>query len=220
MNLVTLALELLLPALCAGCGAPGSACCPACRAELTRPQPATRGSLPVPAYALAPYGGTPRRLVLAYKERGRRDLADPLGHALADSLPHLPEARAAPDGTWWLVPAPSRRAASRQRGGPHLLALARRCALHLTRAGHSAAVAPALRLSSRARDAMGLDRDQRAANLAGRLRIDPRGHPPPGAPLVLLDDVITTGATISACTRALTTAGWEVSAALVLTAAG
>ncbi|AIJ25885.1 putative amidophosphoribosyltransferase [Amycolatopsis methanolica 239] len=212
-------MDLLLPALCAGCGVAGAACCAACLLDLARPHPAPRGSAGVPVYALAAYEGTARRLVLAYKERGRRDLADPLGRAMAAAVPHLPEARAAPDGTWWLVPAPSRRSASRQRGGAHLLRLARRCAAHLARAGHAAAVAPALWLSSRARDAVGLDRDQRAENLAGRLRLEPRGHPPPGAPVVLLDDVTTTGATIAACTRTLATGGWEVTSALVLTAA-
>lgn len=178
----------------------------------------TAGTTPV--YALARYGGAARRLVLAYKERGRRDLAASLGAALAGALPYLPEARPDPAGLWWLVPVPSRRVASRVRGGPHLLRLARVCAAELAAAGHAAAVAPALRLGSGVRDAVGLDRAQRAANLAGRLAVDARGLPPPGTPVVLLDDVVTTGATAAACSGALATRNCQVTAVLALTAAG
>jgi len=238
-------------------------------------------------YALARYDGPARRLVLAYKERGRRDLTAALGRALAAALPFLPEVglggggpesdgaregslsasraregvlgasraregvlgashvregvlganrardgapessltrRAVPDarnswdGVLWLVPAPSRRSASRARGGPHVLRLARACAGGLAAAGHEVAVAPALRLARGARDAVGLDHVQRAANLAGRVRLDPRGLPPPGAHVVLLDDVVTTGATAAACIGALAEGGFPVSAVLALTA--
>ncbi|WP_236789221.1 ComF family protein [Amycolatopsis sp. GM8] len=214
-------LELLLPASCAGCGAPGAACCPQCVAMFGRPERVARGptARTAPVYALARYRDVARRLVLHYKERGRRDLAGPLGGVLAAALPHLPEAQPDADGVWWLVPAPSRRVASRVRGGPHLRRLAGACAAGLAGSGRPAAVAPALRLGAGARDAVGLSREQRAANLAGRLRLDPRGVPPPGTPVILLDDVITTGATAAACTHTLTAAGFPVRLILTLTAA-
>ncbi|MEQ0560238.1 hypothetical protein ABJI51_14215 [Amycolatopsis sp. NEAU-NG30] len=58
------------------------------------------------------------------------------------------------------------------------------------------------------------------ANLAGRLRFREAGRPPPGIPIVLLDDVVTTGATAAACVRALADEGFTVSAVLTLLAAG
>jgi predicted amidophosphoribosyltransferase len=92
--------------------------------------------------------------------------------------------------------------------------------MSLARAGLPAAVAPALLLGAGARDAVGLDRAQRTANLAGRLQFCPAGAAPPGTPVVLLDDVITTGATAAACTRVLAEGGMSVAAVLTLTAAG
>jgi predicted amidophosphoribosyltransferase len=65
---------------------------------------------------------------------------------------------------------------------------------------------------------VGLDAGARSANLLGRLRPDPRHHPPPDVPVILLDDVITTGATATACTAALASIGVRVAAVLALTA--
>lgn len=208
------ALDLLLPQDCAGCGSPDGPCCPTCTRLLDGQTMFRHGS---GVHALARYDGAARRLVLAYKERGRRDLARPLGLALAGALPRLPGARPDVEGGWWLVPAPSRRSASRYRGGPHMLRLARHCAEALASRGAAAAVAPALELGAGARDAVGLSRVQREANLAGRVHTRRAGLPPPGTPVVLLDDVVTTGATAAACTRALREAGIAVTATLTLT---
>ncbi|GLY34915.1 hypothetical protein Amsp01_009390 [Amycolatopsis sp. NBRC 101858] len=204
-------------------------------------------------FALARYRGVGRRLLIAYKERGRRDLAASLGRALAEALVVLPlrgtEAGGQSPGAahrsagvrepgWTsapsararvaapavrsicLVPAPSRRSAARVRGGPHVERLAVAAASVLAERGFEVAVAPALELTGGARDAVGLDRAERVANLAGRLRFREAGRPPPGFPVVVLDDVITTGATAAACVRALAGEGIEVAAVLTLLAAG
>jgi predicted amidophosphoribosyltransferase len=231
--------DLLLPLRCAGCDERGVALCPLCRHAIdpgdAPPRPYGRHS-PVPIYSVAEYQGRARAVLLAYKERDRRDLAAPLGDLLANALLHLPRthlphataapdrttpdaalapgrsipaaaAPAAPDRTWWLVPAPSRASAARRRGGSHLLRLARATAEALARSGHPAGVAPALRFGAGVRDSVGLDRAARAANLAGRVRFREPAAPPVGARVVLLDDVVTTGATAAACVRELRRAG-------------
>ncbi|OXM52191.1 ComF family protein [Amycolatopsis alba] len=208
-------LDLLIPARCASCGAPGAPCCATCQtawgslSEITRAP--TAGLVPV--YALARYSDDARRLILAYKERGRRDLAPSLGLALAEALLHLPE----PAAGHCLVPVPSRRHASRVRGGPHVRRMAEECAKVLSSKGKPATVAPVLELKAGVRDAVGLTRAERAVNLDGRIRLVAGAHP---ARAILLDDVITTGVTAAACVRLLDISGIHVSAVVALAAAG
>jgi predicted amidophosphoribosyltransferase len=204
-------LDLIVPQRCAGCGEPATAWCARCARSFGRPQPVARPGLH-DAYALGEYQGAARRAVLAYKERGRRDLAAPLGRALATALPAI---RAGPVV---LVPAPSRPAAARARGGQHMTTVAQRCARDLARSGVPATVVPALRLDGRAVDSVGLDARAREANLLGRLCPNPRHRPRPDVQAILLDDVITTGATATACVSALRAIDVPVAAVLALTA--
>jgi predicted amidophosphoribosyltransferase len=106
------------------------------------------------------------------------------------------------------------------RGGPHIERLANAAASVLAARGIEVTVAPALELTGGVRDAVGLSREQRMANLAGHMRFREAARPPPGMPVVVLDDVITTGATAAACARALAAEGVTVSAVLTLLAAG
>ncbi|HKN98266.1 MAG TPA: ComF family protein, partial [Pseudonocardiaceae bacterium] len=146
ITLLTTIADIFLPVVCAGCGADGEPLCVRCSAVFDGPfavdRPATEHGPPV--HALAEYGGVARTVLLSFKERGRRDLAGPLGRMMAAVLPTLDGAARARDGTWWLVPAPSRPRAARNRGGPHMLALARRMAAALASQDEPTAVAPAL----------------------------------------------------------------------------
>lgn len=208
--------ELLLPSTCGGCGAPGGGWCPAC-AE------ATGGPLPVrlgragPAAAAGRYRGPLRRALLGYKERGRRDLAPALAGLLVPAVAAvLP---VSPPGPVWLVPAPSRPGAARMRGGDHVCRLACGLAARLGPAGLAARVAPVLALDRRVRDSVGLDPAARAANLAGGMWLrppGPDGGPGPDAVVVLVDDVVTTGATLRTCRDVLGRGRVRVSAAVVL----
>jgi predicted amidophosphoribosyltransferase len=212
-------LDMILPQSCAGCSSAAGPLCASCAARLRQPSPVYRALCSkLPVYALAEHRGAPRAALLAYKEQGRRGLAGPLAEPLAEALPQLAGARPDRSGTWWLVPAPSRRSAARARGGSHVARLAARCAARLSTPASRAAVAPALSLSAAARDSVGLSAAGRLANLTNEVHLERAGLPPPRSPVVLLDDVVTTGATAAVCAAVLAAAGYRVTALLALTA--
>ncbi len=215
-------LDLLLPTVCAGCAEPGSIWCPRCR---PRPAaPVRLGDRLPPVFAMAAYRGPVRAALLGYKERGRRSLAGAFGQWLADALEALPAGirsdATGPDGCWWLVPVPSRRRAATRRGGQHVAAVAAAAAAVLAARGRPVVVAGALRMSRTVRDSVGLDPAARRANLAGRVLVQPNGSPSPGTPVLLIDDIVTTGATAAACADALHRSGATVTAVVALAAAG
>lgn len=226
------ALDLVLPRPCPGCGGPDPWCA-GCDATLRgrprrirlpeqRPEPLRPTSSPhqaavllPPAWALTRYRDPVRSAILAGKERGRRDLPPLLGVALGRGLFRLRRLGLLPT-TVWLVPAPSRRSAARVRGGDPVAIMARAAARWLAGQGCSTGVAPCLVTAGTARDSVGLDAAGRAANLYDRVRWVPAGAPPPATPVVLIDDVLTTGATSAVACRTLAAAGVQVCAVLVL----
>ncbi|MBO0852806.1 MAG: ComF family protein [Nocardia sp.] len=210
-------LDLILPQFCGGCGSAGIAWCDPCAsalaAEPVRIWPRTDPG--VPCWALSRYAGPARRAVIAAKESGRRDLAAPLGLALARAVARL----RAPGRPVILVPAPTRRAAARRRGGDPVLRAARAACGWLT----DCHVVPALWTRGEVRDSVGLGVNARRRNLAGRVMSRARGvqtlHIVENAEIVLVDDVLTTGATAAESVRVLAAAGVPVRAVLVTCAA-
>ena len=196
--------DLILPRRCAGCGDPGELLCPACAPVGPAIVVPGLGGLAAPVRAAGRYEGGLRAALLAYKERGRLELAGPLAGLLAGVA-----ARFVRPGVV-LVPVPSAAAAARRRGGDHVLRLARPAGARL-----GVAVVPALRLARRVDDSAGLDGQQRRANLAGAMCAH---APPPGAVAVLVDDIVTTGVTVQESLRALRAAGWPVLGAAALAA--
>ncbi|MFH7600071.1 ComF family protein [Streptomyces racemochromogenes] len=216
---------LVLPADCAGCGAARSLLCGACREVLdgagagpVRPARGGAGGALPPVFAAARYEGPVRAVVLAHKERGALPLAGPLGGALAAAVS---AARAAGGGggagELALVPVPSARRTLRARGHDPARRLALAASRRLRGAGEPARVAPVLRLRRQVADQAGLGARERRENLAGALEVCPDGvRLAAGARIVVVDDVVTTGATLAEAARALGASGlWAQAAAVV-----
>lgn len=215
--------DAFLPRSCGGCGLRNSrGWCPRCEAalvwETTAPQRArlgvsARGGLPE-VWVAAPYGGQLRQALVSYKERGRRDLAARLGAALSDVITPLVLALRGDIGLQTprlaIVPVPASAAALRSRGWDHVAALVRA-------ARPDAPVLPRLlRWERRVADQGSLDARGRAVNV--HLAMSARRPDGPGSGVLLVDDVVTTGATLAEAARACRAAGHTVVAAAALAA--
>jgi ComF family protein len=190
---------VLMPVDCAGCGEPDRGLCARCRRRLA-PEPAWH-QLPdgTPVVSSLAYADVPRQVILAYKEHGRTDVAGALAMPLLAAIETVAQAAAgaAPE----LVAVPTSRAAYRRRGYDPVALLLRRArlgrasVLHRTRST----------LQQKA-----LDVESRGLNLAGSMRATDTLV---GRQFLLIDDVMTTGSTLTEAARAIREVGGDVIAA-------
>lgn len=216
--------DLLLPPACLLCGerlpagTPAAEFCPACLAGVPQPAPARcpvcavahrtlTPSLhhcesclrePPPftrVHAVGPYAGTLQDAIQRFKYRGQTSLECPLGILLGQAV--LLEGNSRPE---LVVPVPLYRDRLRARGYNQALQLARQV-------GRRLAVPVAPTLLRRVRDTaaqQGLNAVARKSNLRGAFVVTAALT---GQHLLLVDDVLTTGATARECARALRGAG-------------
>jgi predicted amidophosphoribosyltransferase len=201
--------DLVLGGTCAGCDRPGPSICPSCRTVLTTATPYVAWPDPRPAGLLQPttataYDGEVRKVILAHKEHAGYALARPLGEALALSVRASLEGRRAV----WLCPVPSSRSTVRERGHDPLRRITAAAARHLRKQGYDVRLADALTVVRRPADQAGLSAGERAANLAGAFGVRSRwAERLTDQPILLVDDVLTTGSTLAEAGRALSARG-------------
>jgi ComF family protein len=204
------AADLLLGAQCPGCGRPALTVCRAC-GDAVSPDPVVTWPEPCPAMLRRPKAVPPvaagtnadvlRRVLVAWKETGNTRLTSVLDHLLAAAvIEHVRPGMAVA-----LVPVPTSRRSRRERGCDLVDELARSAGRLLRQVGVDTRVVQALAPARATVDQVGLGAAERARNLHGAFRLRTDRHLA-GRDVVVVDDILTTGATVSEAVRALSAA--------------
>ncbi|MCY7287654.1 MAG: ComF family protein [Cryobacterium sp.] len=187
---------VISPTECSGCGMPDRALCGACLAALA-PRVHSSERSGVLVWSALDYSGVARRVLGAYKDGGRTDaaaaLAGPLRAVVAASLAPVVEGAGV-----HLVTVPSSRRAWRIRGYHPVELLLGRAGLRATRL---------LRTVGETQDQVGLGSAERGRNRTGSLVANSSLR---GFRVLVVDDILTTGATVLEVRRAVLAAGGEV----------
>ncbi|AZS44584.1 Orotate phosphoribosyltransferase [Microbacterium oleivorans] len=196
------ALAVVFPVSCAGCDLADRDLCDRCRGTLRASVHVRRLSRGLEVRSALVFDDVAARVIRSFKEDGRTGLARPLGIALRAAWPTGVDAVP--------VPVPASRASLRRRGYAPVVLAARRAGWRPF---------PLLSVARATADQRALTRDERAENLAGAMRVNPRAAGRLGGRgVVLVDDVVTTGATLEEAARALRADGIIVAGAVTIAA--
>lgn len=213
--------DLLLGASCHGCGQPWWGICPLCRQQVAGRRPFLTTPVPCPGgfpvtVTSSIYDPILRGLISAHKERQALALTGFLAERLALSVHGLlaSEPYTIRISRIVLVPIPSAARAVRRRGFDATASMARLAARRL-RVRYPMAVRSALAQGRRVADQSGLDAAARHENLAGAFRLR---RPISTGAAVLVDDLVTTGSSLTEAARVLRAASIPVLGAATVAA--
>lgn len=207
--------DLSLGRACAGCDAPGTSLCHTCSRLFDAPSHIVHSlalddvldGLRIHVWANSVYEAQVRAALIRFKDHGHRSLASTLGHSLNQSIScALAEVGLRSPDEVAIVPIPSRADAVRRRGSDPVATIAHA----LTRfAEHPLSIVSALTDERGRGSVKKLGSTDRAQMAAGAFHL--RGMTT--KPIVVVDDIVTTGATLTEACSTLMHAGMNVVAA-------
>ena len=189
-------LDFFMPAKCAGCGETGAEICNACAASIATAGAlviGTRGDVP-PVVALGPYEGRLRSAILSLKFRGARGVGAVLGRWIGDRI------------IWpfdTVVPVPLHVQRLRERGYNQAALIAR----GIASVSRRRFVPEALMRQRATAPQSGLGLSERRTNVSDAFGVSEKFRCDVGSAILVVDDVVTTGATVSECASVLRAAG-------------
>jgi predicted amidophosphoribosyltransferase len=197
MHILSELTHLVFPTRCYGCNALGVSICSQCRREWI-PHYYKSGGSPLSVHSAVVYSPTASRIILAAKENGLQGADD----LLIDAIIHVLNKVQLDKSFIRLVPVPSSKQSQRRRGRSFIVDLTDTISEKT-----GIAINDCLQLSRRVSDQSGLTRVQRITNMHGAFSLKP------GAILrgdaIVIDDVVTTGATLREAARALNSQGFH-----------
>ncbi len=180
--------DLILGVQCAGCAAPGISWCRECEQRVI-PEPF---EVMTDVWAAGRWDGRLRSAILAWKLGQATNLDRILGWHLAAAVIALD-----PPESSLLIPVPTTWRSRRERGRHLVLSICREAADLLTEVDVDVLVEPLVKLCRQTQDQSALSARARSGNVRGAMTLSRA----PSRPVILADDIVTTGSTMSEMRR-------------------